>query len=238
MTTNFIKNIFEKKITPRTHQAFIRYSLGEFEKETFIITTSKFLKVSAGFEYLNFIHEFLSNLVRQKATISGVIETVTDLEKPLQSLGLAFTPAKRFGKPGAKYLFDSQEISAATYKKIVDNFFGEYLLLSVQSSEGEIKVKSKNTPKIGSSTEGFVTLILPSASEKPFHEEFLFDIGKEFKKALLKHTYFVDDIKVDEKLFKTNPDKARKEAKRKIRIKRVVELDGQIYKESTVAAEV
>lgn len=238
MTINFIKNIFEKKVTPRTHQAFIRYSLGEFEKETFTITKSKTLKVSAGFEYLNFMQEFLSSLVRQKATLSGVIETVNDLDTPLQGLGLAFTSAKRFGKPGAKYIFDSQEISAATYKKIVDNFFGEYLLLSVQSPEGEIKIKSKNTPKIGSSTEGFVTLILPLTSEKAFHEEFLFDLSKDFKKAVIKHTYFVDDIKVDEKLFKTNPDKARKEAKRKIRIKRVVELDGQIYKESTVAAEV
>jgi len=238
MAVNFIKNIFEKKITPRTHQAFIRYSLGEFEKETFTITKSKGIKISAGFEYLNFMQEFLSGLVKQKATFSGVIETVNDLEKPLQSLGLSFNAAKRFGKPGAKYVFESQEISAATYKKIVDNFFGEYLLLSVQSPEGEIKVKSKNTPKIGSSTEGFVTSILPSASEKSFHEEFLFDVSKDFKKAVIKHTYFVDDIKVDEKLFKTNPDKARKEAKRKLRIKRVVELDGQMYVESTIAAEV
>ncbi len=238
MAINFIKNIFEKKITPRTHQAFIRYSLGEFVKEAFTITNSKTIKVSAGFEYLNFMQEFLSSLVRQKATLSGVIETVNDLDQPLQGLGLAFTSAKRFGKPGAKYVFDSQEISAATYKKIVNNFFGEYLLLSVQSPEGELKIKSKNTPKIGSFTEGFVTLILPSASEKEFHEEFLFDISKDFKKAVIKHTYFVDDIKVDEKLFKTNPQKARKEAKRKIRIKRVVELDGQMYKESTVSAEV
>ncbi|MBS3118178.1 hypothetical protein J4417_00665 [Candidatus Woesearchaeota archaeon] len=238
MAINFIKNIFEKKITPRTHQAFIRYSLGEFEKETFTITKSKGIKVSAGFEYLNFMQEFLSGLVKQKATLSGLIETVNNLEQPLQSLSLAFNPAKRFGKSGAKYVFDSQEISVATYKKIVDNFFGEYLLLSVQSPEGEIKVKSKNTPKIGSSTEGFVTLLLPLTSEKLFHEEFLFDINKDFKKAVIKHTYFVDDIKVDEKLFKTNPDKARKEAKRKIRIKRVVELDGQKYAESTVASEV
>ncbi len=238
MAINFIKNIFEKKITPRTHQAFIRYSLGEFEKETFTIPKYKTIKVSAGFEYLNFMHEFLSGLVEQKATISGLIETVNDLEKPLQSLGLVFNPAKRFGKPGAKYILDSQEISAATYKKIVDNLFGEYLLLSIQSPEGELKVKSKNTPKMGSSTEGFVTLILPLTSEKVFQEEFLFDISKDFKKAVIKHTYFVDDIKVDEKLFKTNPDQARKEAERKIRIKRVVELDGQMYKEDTIAAEV
>ncbi len=238
MTINFIKNIFEKKITPRTHQAFIRYSLGEFEKETFTVTKSKAIKVSAGFEYLNFMQEFLSGLIKQKATLSGLVETVNDLEKPLQSLGLTFIIAKRFGKHGAKYVFDFQEISAPTYKEIVNNFFGEYLLLSIQSPEGELKVKSKNTPKIGSSTEGFVTLILPLTSEKVFHEEFLFDISKDFKKAVIKHTYFIDDIKVDEKLFKINPDKARKEAKRKIRIKRVVELDGQMYKESTVSVEV
>ncbi len=238
MAINFIKNIFEKNITPRTRQAFTRYSLGEFEKEGFVVAKSKGLKVSAGFEYLNFFQEFLSALVKQKAVLSGVIETVNNLEKPLQGLKLVFTTAKRFGKLGVKYEFDPQEISVAVYKKIVEIFFGEYLLLTVQSPEGEIKIKSKTTPKLGSSTEGFVTLILPLAVEKAFQEEFLFDVSKDFKKAVIKHIYFIDDIKVDEKLLKADPEKARKEAGRKLRIKRVVELDGQMYKESEVAAEV
>lgn len=237
--SNPIKKILQKQITPDVHRVFVRYSVGEFEKEPFKIKKEKerYL-VKAGFEYLNFFHQFLSrNLKSKEITIEGAIESIKNLASSLKEKGLVFSEKKRFGKPGKKFIFKKQKIPFPTYLKIIKEFFGEYLLLEVKTEEASLKLKSLTTPKLGQLTENFITLELSPSLFLSFKEDYLFDIGEEFKEAVIKHWYFIEEISVDENLLKTNPEKARKEAKRKGRILREIYLNGKKFKKYEIKFE-
>lgn len=231
-TINPIKNIFEKNINDDVHNAFTRYSVGEFEKENFIIKFGKKqVTIYTGFEYLNFLQRFLSQNLTGKVTIEGVIESVRNLKFP----NFKVEEKRRFGKSGTKFTFEKQEVSVNDYKKLIEDNFNEFLLLDVKTDKVYLKVKSKTTPKLGNPTEKFITLKMSHDLFNKFKEDFLFDVEiDKFKEIILNHTYFIDDIKVDEKLLETDSLRARKEAKRVGSIKRKVTIDGVVKKEETV----
>ncbi len=227
MTINFIKSIVDKKITSDIHNVFTRYSLGEFQKEPFIVKVGKKeWTIHAGFEYLNFMHLFLAERVKGSVKVDGVIESVRDLSESLEKMGIEFSSDKRFGKQGAKYVF-SVELTAEKYKTLATNFFSEYLLFGVIFTGGMLKVKSKSTPKLGSKTEKFVTIKLPFELSEDFGKEFLFDVEGKFSLVEIVHTYIVDDIKVDDTLLVKDPLLARKNAMRVGTIVRKVTVDGK-----------
>jgi len=238
MTTNPIKKIFEKQTDPQVHRAFARYSLGDFEKEPFTVKVSKKITIKTGFEYLNFLHQFLAQNLQEEAEVEGVIESVKDLTPQLKELNLDFEEKRRFGKSGTKFLLKKQTISPGTYQKIIEVFWEEYLLFNTNSETASLKVKKQTTPKIGSPTEKFVTLKLDPNLFPPFKKDYLFDIDKDFKEAILNHTYFVADIDLDEQLLETDPERARKEAKRIGKIKREITLDDQKFKEYEIEMNV
>jgi hypothetical protein len=234
--TNFVKKIFEKKITEEVHNAFTRYSMGEFVKEPFTVKSrEKELTVQGGFEYLNFLHKFLAENFKGEVEIEGVIETVKDLTPQLNKLGLKFTAEQRFGKSGSKFVLDKQKISSANYKKLVEELFGEYLLFNVSFSGGQLKVKSKTTPKLGSPTEKFVTVKMPLELFPALKEDYLFDLSplekSSFKDLTVEQTYYIDKIELDEKLLAQDSNLARKKALRQGSISRKVTIDGKMIKD-------
>ncbi len=235
MTTNPLKNIVDKNITDEVHNAFTRYSLGEFVKEPFQVKVGKNdVTVYAGFEYLNFLHRFLAeNMkgVKEEVEISGVIESVKNLDAQLNQLGISFQRKKRFGKPGAKFFFPPQAIAVATYRKLVQEFFSEYLLFGISFPGGLLKVKSQTTPKLGEPTEKFVKLKFPLDFWKAFKEDYLFDVTAEGKEIIVNNTYLIDDIEVDTKLLEQDANLARKQARRRGQILRTITVDGKVIKE-------
>lgn len=238
VTTNPIKKILDKQVDFKVRRAFSRYSLGDFEKEPFIVKKSKQITVQAGFEYLNFAHQFLANNFLEEVEIEGVIESVQDLKPVLAQFSLKYEEKKRFGKPGAKFELAVQKIKPETYRQLVDSCFNDYLLFNVNSSAASLKVKSQTTPKIGSLTEGFVTLKIGLSLFPAFQKDYLFDVSQDFKEAVINQTYFIERIDLDEKLLKADAERARKEAKRIGRIKRVITLDGKKYKETEISMAV
>lgn len=239
MTTNFIKNIVNKKITEEVHNAFTRYSVGEFVKEPLLFKVGKDITVAGGFEYLNFFHRFVAEKVKGDVQISGTIETVKELNEILKKLGLKYALGRRFGKPGAKYVLAEQKVSSATYKRLVEELFTEYLLFNVSFEGGMLKVKSQTTPKSGSLTEKFVTLKLPLDWLDMVREDYLFDLGKDkFSQATVEQTYFVEDVAVDEKLMAKDANSARKKAVRSGEIHRKVTVDGKIVKDYKIKFKV
>ena len=86
--TNPIKKIIDKQVDFKVHRAFSRYSIGEFEKEPIQVKKSKQITIQMGFEYLNFIQDFLANNLKEEAEIQGVIESVQDLKPFLTKLGI------------------------------------------------------------------------------------------------------------------------------------------------------
>ncbi len=237
--TNFIKNIADKKITEEVHNAFTRYSLGEFTKEPFVIKQKKGeIKVSAGFEYLNFFHKFLSENLKGEIELDGTIESVHDLSPVFAKYKIESEDKHRFGKSGSKYTFTAK-VSSDTYKKLVEELFGEYLLFHVNSSGGKLKVKKQSTPKLGSPTDNFVTLILTDAFVPAFKEDYLFDAdAKKFNEIIINNIYFIDNIQLDEKLLQSDATAARKKAQREGEIQRKITVDGKVVKDYKITFKV
>ncbi len=240
MDTSFIKKIFDKDITEEVHNAFTRYSLGEFVKEPFFVKMAKkTFTLQSGFEYLNFLQKFLAENLKGEVEIEGVIESVNDLSPKLNALGLQFSEKRRFGKSGTKFVLDQQTVQVDTYKRLVDELFSEYLLFNVSFDGGKLKVKKQTTPKLGSPTEKFVTLKAPHALLDPLSRDYLFDIDvKPFKELTVQQTYTIEDIEVDEKLLEQDANLARKKAVRKGEISRKVVVDGDVVKDYKIKFEV
>lgn len=232
-TTNFIKHIFDRNITPEVHNAFMRYSVGEFTKEPVMVKNTKTgFTVQGGFEYLNFMQRFVAENVKGDVEVDGVIETVKDLSSVFKKIGVKFEEERRFGKSGSKFVLPVQKISKETYKKLVNELFMEYLLFNVKAEGVLLKVKKKTTPKLGSPTDKFVTLKLPSSFMSTFKEDYLFDVDvKDFKDLVIEHKYFVENIDVDDKLLAKDAELARKKAIRIGEISRKLTVDGKVVKE-------
>ncbi|MBI2661866.1 hypothetical protein HYX11_00210, partial [Candidatus Woesearchaeota archaeon] len=188
--------------------------------------------VQGGFEYLNFMQRFVAENVKGDVEVDGVIETVKDLSSVFKKIGVKFEEERRFGKSGSKFVLPAQKISKETYKKLVNELFMEYLLFNVKAEGVLLKVKKKTTPKLGSPTDKFVTLKLPSSFMSTFKEDYLFDVDvKDFKDLVIEHKYFVENIDVDDKLLAKDAELARKKAIRIGEISRKLTVDGKVVKE-------
>ncbi len=237
--TNFIKKIVNNEITEEVHNAFVRYSLGEFVKEPFVVKQKKGeFKVSSGFEYLNFMHKFLASNVKGEVELDGVIESTRDVSATLSKYKVEFEDKSRFGKSGRKYTFTTK-LSVDLYRKLVEELFGEYLLFNVGFNGGKLKVKSQSTPKLGSPTDNFVALTLSSELLSAFKADFLFDVdSEEFNEIVINNTYLVNKIDIDEKLLEKDAALARKQAKREGEIVRKITVDGKVVKEYKIKFKV
>jgi len=56
----------------------------------------------------------------------------------------------------------------------------------------------------------------------------LFDYNKDFSKAKIKHTLIIEELVIP-KEYMNNPALARVNAKRKGKIKRIIDLDGKTF---------
>jgi hypothetical protein len=227
---NFIRKIAQNKIDEETHNAFVRYSMGEFEKEEFIIRTGANIKIWAGFEWANVLLKFVCSLCTGDVELSGAIPTMKEIDSILAKYGVQFEAKRRYGKSGSKYEF-SAVLPAGRALEMLNELSNNYLLLDLNSEGRSVKIKKKETPKIGSLAPKFVTAVLKKEDLEKVRQEFLFDAdSSSFKEAVIKHIYRITDIAVDETLIEQNPEKARLEAKRKGVILRSVMLDGKELK--------
>lgn len=231
MMSNFIRGLVEEKNNEEVHNAFVRYSIGEFQREPFIVKLKKEVVIYAGFEYLNFLHLFCAENLKEDVEISGIIESVRDLSEILGKMGIKFSEERRFGKSGSKFALEKQKLAISSYKKLVQELFKEYLLFDVFYTGGGLKVKKKTTPKLGSPTDKFITVRLPIAFLKAVKEDYLFDVTGDFKEVTIEHKYNIKQINIDQKLLQKDANLARREALRKGEILRKVIVDGKVVKE-------
>ncbi|MBW3011609.1 hypothetical protein KY311_00330 [Candidatus Woesearchaeota archaeon] len=226
MAINFVKNIAQGKIDSATHYAFVRYGMGEFVKEDLIIKFGSSVKLSGGFEYVNVFVKFVASLCDEDIEIKGVIPTINDISSALAKYGIEVEGKTRYGKKGKKYDIDVT-LSPEKAMQFIDEFYDMYLLLDLKSGKRSVKVKKKETPKIGSPSEKFVSAALAKEDAAKVKEEFLFDVDAGVKEAVVKHTYKITNIDVDESLLEKDALKARLEAKREGVLVRKVIADGK-----------
>jgi len=218
---NFIKKIFEKQVDEKVHAKFVRYSLGEFEKEPFVIKAGGKIQIAAGFEYLDVMYELVAGLVTEEVELNGVIVSKENIVEELASLNIE--PAKITGK---KYTIKTV-VPPDTFKGFVERFNKYSLLINVKS--GDYVVSSgKSVPKPGKLVEGFVKAKFPKSDLDLIKNEFLFDDEGDFKVASIKHTYVITDVKIDDKLVEEDPLKARLAAVRVGKIVRERNIDGKV----------
>ncbi len=216
---NFIRNIYEKNVDENVHQKFVRYSIGDFEKEEFMIKKgSSFVQIKAGFEYLDVMFDMIAQCINEDASLNGVIITKNKIINELNEFGIE--PKKVTGK---KYTIE-ETMSKEKFREFVEKFNSCSLLLKVKSGKYSISVK-KSIPKPGKILEKFVTAKFDLKDLDLIKKEFLFDTKVDnFKDISIKHTYVIEELAVPEKC---SPEEARLNAKRKGKIIRKIDIDGK-----------
>jgi len=112
-------------------------------------------------------------------------------------------------------------VTGEELKKICEE--NPFVLLNLEFRDYSVKV-GKSLPKPGNKLkENFCKCILPSKFAKEFVSQ------ENFKKAIIKHTFIIEDIIVP-KEYENDPAMARKMAKRKGKIIREEEIDKKIEK--------
>lgn len=213
----FIKKLFENKVDESVHRQFVRFGKGTYGARAVISVTKQSDKIKIGttFELANDLVKFITSLAT-KFSVNGII-----LSKEALS-GFDFRK-----KDGILACAVEKELSAAELKELAGKSYAA--LLDCSAPGVSLKMK-KTLPKPGKGGEAkvndkFCVLELDKRFWLQFHDEFLFDLPAEFKKARVEHTYNITDIILPkgEKDF----EKIRIMAKRKGMIARKITVDGK-----------
>jgi len=237
---NFIKRIFDGKIDEFIHQQFQKFSKGEFGNRALIKA-----KNSSGKYSINTTQEFANELVRylaeklenNKTKITGVIVSTSNLkEEPEFRNILAHCEVKQF--MGIKQFKINDEMSGKSLIYLLDKFPKAFFALSFKVGEDELKIKPK-APKSAKPSTKTDEKINPDfcklkTKDKKVAESFVFE-KPDFKLAEISHTFLITDLIMPKG--ETDFAKIREMSKRKGKIVRNAEIDGQkIVKEKEFEA--
>lgn len=218
----FIKKIWQEK-GEEAHSYFVRFGRGKFGNRAVLVLqkTSK-IKLRGSFEWTNDFVNLASEITN--ANFSGTIlsrEEITELRE--------FLSKKKTGL----FEYDVLGINSEKIKEIKNKGYAMLLEAETDSKDITLKIKKK-LPKPGKSNEAkiddkFCQLEADLKYWPQIKEDFMLP---ECKKAKISHTFIIEEIifPQGEKDF----TKIREEAKRKGKIIRKVESDGQETKEEKV----
>ena len=226
---NFIKKIFEDKIDDSVKRQFTKFSQGEFEYKALLDITvmSKKVKIKTSPEFTNELVRLLGQTVDDKVQVKGIIFSTRDLKEDCE---INFD--KVSNAMGVKKHFVNTELTGADTIKLHDTLPFCSLNLSFTTPYGSLKVKEKppKSSKPGNKPESKpkADYCVLTTDDKSILEDFAFDIKKDFKKAFISHTFVIEEITVPEE-YKNDFAKARLHAKRKGKIIRHTEVDGEEF---------
>ncbi|MFH0832032.1 MAG: hypothetical protein V1886_04185 [archaeon] len=224
MTANFIKRIWLKESDNAIHSQFVRFSRGTFENRAAISASRNpaRIKVSGTFELANDFIILVSELADVK--FSGLVSSKIDLDEIFARNRVKADVKKKKGL----FAYEVENLSSRTVHEIRDKAYS--MLLDAESPEVTLKMKKK-LPKPGKSGKNkvddkFCILEADAKFSKQLHDDFLFDLPLEFKKAKISHTFIISEVILPsgEKDF----DLMRLNAKKKGKIIRKTEVDGKL----------
>ncbi len=228
---NFIEKIFLKKIDNTVHLQFQKFSRGVFKDKALVNAkkTGNKYTIFTSYEFANeLVREVAEKLGNGKANFKGAVISTSDLTGKLD-----FNDKKQF--QGVKSYIIDKEMSGNDVLKLLNEFPKAFFGLSFSAGDTELKIKAK-APKSGKpkSKEGenpkadFCKII---TTDEKIGKGFVFE-KHDFKKADLRHTYIIESIEVPEHLKKSEDFLlVREESKRKGKILREGEIDGEKVKE-------
>lgn len=227
---NFIKKIYDKKADEKVHLQFQKFSKGYFKDKALIDA-----KYAGGKYTINTSPEFANELVRvvaeklddKKTKVTGAIVSTSNLkeESEFKEL-LGDAEVKQF--QGVKRFIINKKISGKEILNILEKNPKTFFALSFDSEDCKLKIKPK-APKSGKpSSKGDVA---PKADfcklitqDKEIAKDFIFE-KPDFKKARVNHEFLIEELIYPEN--ETDYSKIRELAKRKGKIIRKSEIDGE-----------
>ena len=231
---NFIKKIFDGKAEGDnlTHLQFQKFSRGEFQNRAMISAkhSGKNYTIGTTAEFANELVRVAAEALGQgKAMVKGAVVSTSDLREELNPKDV-----KQF--QGVKRYIIEREMSGNEIIVLLDEFPTTFFALtfSVPSADIDLKIKPK-APKSGKPSNkdedgvkaDFCKL---KTQDIRIANSFVFE-AQEWKKAEIKHTFFIDQIIIPDHL-KSEKDfaKVREGALRKGRVLREATIDGKPIK--------
>ncbi len=199
---NFIKKAFDKKEDEDLHLQFMKFSKGEFRNRAIINAkrVGEKYTINTSSEFANELVKEFGRVIKEKTTrVMGAIVSTSDLTGEID-----FKEKKQF--QGVKRYLIDKEMSGKEILEIVDKFPKSFFGLSFEMPNGDkLKIKPK-APKSGKPGKGdaapkadFCKLI---TTDKNLGGSFVFE-KPDFKKAEIKHTFFIEKIEIPESLKKS-----------------------------------
>ncbi len=228
---NFIKKIFEKNIDKTVHNEFIKFGKGEF-KEKYLIQAKKLsdkFQIKTSSEFSNYLVKKCLETAPEKIKVKGILISTFDLSKDIP---FQFEIKKYMG---IQKTIINTEIEKQSILNLMEKYPKIFYGLSFKTSDTELKIKEK-APKSGKPSSKNKDSIkadfcnLKTTNQQIF-SDLLFDINQDFKEISIFHniiidkTLYPDNIK---ELMKTlSPKQIREKSKRKGKIIRHIDIDGQ-----------
>lgn len=227
---NFIEKIFLNKSDNLVHLQFQKFSRGVFKNRALINAKKSGNKytIFTSFEFASeLIREVAEKLGNTKARITGSIISTSDLTGKLD-----FSSKKQF--QGVKNYSIDKEMSGNEILKLLNEFPKAFFGLSFKTDDTELKIKAKSpkSAKPGSKGEerpkaDFCKII---TTDEKIGRGFVFE-KQDFKKADIIHNFIIESIEIPEELKKSDDFLLiREESKRKGKIIRDAEIDGEKIK--------
>ena len=209
---NFIKKIFSNEADEYIKRQFRRFGKGSYERAFLSITNGKNLAVKSSYEFSNDLFHMIIQNLNEPVDVTGLIISNEKIED--------------FGNVKKKQKLYEAEINENLHperlREIYEKYKNQNILLSLSYGSYKLKTGTK-LPKPGKKLKNnFCSAVLP----KEFLHEFMFDYKEDFKKAVIKHIYNINEIIIPEE-FRHNIELARLNAKRKGIILRILEIDGK-----------
>lgn len=221
MAIFFIKKIWQNEADEPVHAQFVRFSRGIFQNRAVLnVNKSKTIKVGSTFELANDFVSFVSEL--GNVNFSGVISSREGLDEIFLKNGVESDESKKKGL----FVYIVEDVSSKTVAEIKDKIY--YMLLDAEAPGISLKIKKK-LPKPGKSSaekidDKFCILQLDEKFFPAFHDEFLFDMPENFKKARISHTFNISEVIIPKG--ERDFEKIRLNAKKKGAITRNIIADG------------
>ncbi len=212
---NFIKKIFENRIDEETHRQFSRFGMGEYERAYVKISKGKDLKIKTSFEFSNDLVNIIASNSKEDLEVTGKIIADYDFQSEVSEL-------EDFSKRGKLFTgVLNTTLTPQRLKEIYEKFKLQHILLSLVSKDFKLKCAPKLPKPGGKVKDNFCSATLPLE----LIDEFAFDLGKDFKKAEIKHIYNIKEIIIPDE-YKDDFAQAKIHAKRSGIINRIILLDG------------
>ncbi len=216
---SFIKNIFNGEVDKKTRNQFVRFGKGIYENRAVIkLQKSKDIKVSSTFEYANDFVELIAEI--SDARFTGVILSKENLGEFFKSRDREVLESKKAGL----YVHNVNEIESKIINEIKDKVY--YFLLDAKADGIEFKCKKK-LPKPGkgnAKVDGKFCVLRADLKYWPkIRDEFFPDVSENAKKAVVRHTIEIENIKVQDGI--KDFEQMRLLAKRQGKLTRFLEVD-------------